>query len=94
MTVTSSIAFRYITDSIKNENNRKEERMATLTSELQLLKSQVSPHFLFNVLNNLTYLARKQSAILEPALIKLSSLLRYMLYDTNEEKVLLDKEIK
>jgi two-component system, LytTR family, sensor kinase len=49
---------------------------------------------LFNILNSMTYLARKQSVILEPALIKLSSLLRYMLYDTDAEKVLLDKEIK
>jgi two-component system, LytTR family, sensor kinase len=94
MTVTASIVYRFITDSLRRENRRKEEKMATLTSELQLLKSQVSPHFLFNVLNNLTYLARKKSEILEPALIKLSSLMRYMLYDTDGEKVLLEQEIR
>ncbi|MEP6750001.1 MAG: histidine kinase, partial [Bacteroidota bacterium] len=94
MTVSASIAYYYVLANIRRENNFKEEKMANLTSELQFLKSQVSPHFLFNILNSMTYLARKQSVILEPALIKLSSLLRYMLYDTDAEKVLLDKEIK
>ena len=91
---TASLAFRYITDSVRNENLLKEERMATLTSELSLLKSQVSPHFLFNILNTMVFLARKKSSILESSLLKLSSLLRYMLYDTDTEKVLLEKEVK
>ena len=48
---------------------------------------------MFNVLNNMVALARKQSDQLEPSLIKLSSLMRYMLYDTDGEKVSLEKEI-
>ena len=47
---------------------------------------------MFNVLNNMVALARKQSELLEPSLIKLSSLMRYMLYETDEEKVSLEKE--
>lgn len=47
---------------------------------------------MFNVLNNMVALARKQSDQLEPSLIKLSSLMRYMLYETDEEKVSLEKE--
>ena len=47
---------------------------------------------MFNVLNNMVALARKQSELLEPSLIKLSSLMRYMLYETGEEKVSLEKE--
>ncbi len=49
---------------------------------------------MFNVLNNMVALARKKSDLLEPSLIKLSSLLRYMLYETDEDKVLLEKEIE
>ena len=47
---------------------------------------------MFNVLNNMVALARKHSDLLEPSLIKLSSLMRYMLYETGEEKVSLEKE--
>ncbi|NNV54367.1 hypothetical protein GD597_02770 [Panacibacter sp. KCS-6] len=94
MVITASIALKYINDGDYRESQLKEQKMAALSSELQFLKSQISPHFLFNVLNNLTYHARKNTEMLEPSLQKLSSLLRYMLYDTNEEKVLLDKEIK
>ncbi len=93
LSVTASLAFYYIKESLKLDKQRKELQVVSLTSELQFLKSQVSPHFLFNVLNSLTFLARKQSTILEPSLIKLSSLLRYMLYETNVPKTLLDKEI-
>jgi two-component system, LytTR family, sensor kinase len=53
----------------------------------------VSPHFMFNVLNNMVALARKQSDLLEPSLIKLSSLMRYMLYEADEEKVSIEKEM-
>jgi LytS/YehU family sensor histidine kinase len=49
---------------------------------------------MFNVLNNMVALARKKSDLLEPSLIKLSSLMRYMLYEADEEKVSLDKEIE
>jgi LytS/YehU family sensor histidine kinase len=48
---------------------------------------------MFNVLNNMVALARKKSDALEPSLIKLSSLLRYMLYETDEDKVMLEKEV-
>lgn len=47
---------------------------------------------MFNVLNNMVALARKKSDGLEPSLLKLSSLMQYMLYETDEEKVPLEKE--
>ena len=70
----------------------KEKENENLKTELSFLRSQVSPHFMFNVLNNMVALARKKSDLLEPSLIKLSSLMRYMLYDTGEQKVSLEKE--
>ena len=62
-------------------------------SELQLLKSQLSPHFLFNVLNNLYGLSLKQVDKVSPMLLKLSGLLRYSLYDTNKTFVPLQDEL-
>lgn len=87
-----STAYKTIRDKIISDQLVKEKETENLKTELSLLRSQVSPHFMFNVLNNMVALARKQSDQLEPSLIKLSSLMRYMLYETDEEKVSLEKE--
>jgi hypothetical protein len=91
--VISSAAFRIIRDRVEENQRAKEKENENLKTELSLLRSQVSPHFMFNIMNNMVALARKKSEMLEPSLIKLSSLLRYMLYET-EEKVPLQKEIE
>jgi LytS/YehU family sensor histidine kinase len=72
----------------------REKETENLKTELSLLRSQASPHFMFNVLNNMVALARKKSDLLEPSLLKFSSLMRYMLYETDEDKVPLEKEIE
>ena len=92
--LASSTAYRLINDRIISERNNKEKENENLKTELSLLRSQVNPHFMFNVLNNMVALARKHSDDLEPSLIKLSSLMRYMLYEADEEKVSLEKEIE
>lgn len=92
--IAVSIAFKMFSDQIKNETKVKERETENLKTELSFLRSQVSPHFMFNVLNNMVALARKHSDQLEPSLIKLSSLLRYMLYETNEQSVALEKEVE
>jgi two-component system LytT family sensor kinase len=92
--IMGSAAFRLIADKIREQQHAKEKETENLKTELSFLRSQVSPHFMFNVLNNMVALARKKSDLLEPSLIKLSSLLRYMLYETDEDKVLLEKEIE
>ena len=88
----SSTAYRLIIDKMESEKRIKEKENEYLKTELSLLRSQVSPHFMFNVLNNMVALARKKSDLLEPSLLKFSSLMRYMLYEAAEEKVLLEKE--
>jgi sensor histidine kinase YesM len=87
-----STAYRMIQDRMQAEQLLKEKENENLKTELSFLRSQVSPHFMFNVLNNMVALARKKSEQLEPSLIKLSSLMRYMLYETDEDKVPLEKE--
>ncbi|MBW6460181.1 MAG: histidine kinase [Bacteroidales bacterium] len=63
-------------------------------SEIDLLKSQVSPHFLMNTLNNLYSLVYKGSEQASNAVLKLSEIMRYMLYDTQSEMVPLEQEIQ
>ena len=65
-----------------------------LIVELQLLKSQLHPHFLFNTLNSLYSLTLEQSQQAPSVVLKLSSLLRYILYECNEPYILLSKEIE
>jgi two-component system LytT family sensor kinase len=88
-----STAWRMIRDKMNTDKLASDRENENLKTELTLLRSQVSPHFMFNVLNNMVALARKQSDQLEPSLINLSSLMRYMLYEADEDKVPLDKEI-
>lgn len=62
-------------------------------AELMLLKAQLNPHFLFNALNNIYALVLTRAEGAANALMSLSQLLRYIIYDAAEDKVLLDKEI-
>jgi two-component system LytT family sensor kinase len=63
-----------------------------LAAELALLKSQIHPHFLFNTLNNLYGLARKGSEQTAPVILKLSQLLRFMLYECNQPQIPIQQE--
>jgi LytS/YehU family sensor histidine kinase len=65
-----------------------------LESELKLLKSQINPHFLFNTLNNLYVLTLNQSKRAPEMVHKLSELMSYMLYDSNQNEVSLKKELQ
>jgi two-component system LytT family sensor kinase len=64
-----------------------------LHAEVNFLRAQVNPHFLFNVLNNLYALTLKKSALAPDVVLKLSDMMEYMLYDSMDAKVLLEKEI-
>jgi two-component system, LytTR family, sensor kinase len=63
-------------------------------SELELLRSQLSPHFLFNTLNNLYGLSITQHEKIPPLIVKLSDLLRYTVYNTNQSFVPLEDELQ
>lgn len=64
-----------------------------LNAEVNFLRAQVNPHFLFNILNNLYALTLKKSELAPDVVLKLSEMMEYMLYDSTAEKVLLEKEI-
>ncbi len=74
---------------------RKEKQILTqqTIAELSLLKSQISPHFLFNVLNSLYALSLKMSKQTPDVILKLSDILRYSLYETQEKEISVINEI-
>lgn len=77
----------------RNEVSRKKVENEKVTSELQFLKTQLNPHFLFNSLNAIYSLSVKKSADTSEAIINLSELMRYMLYEANQDLVSLEKEL-
>ncbi len=77
-----------------NEKIKTKLENEKLTSELAFLKSQINPHFLFNSLNNIYSLAYQKSDKTPEAVMKLSEIMRYMLYESNEATVKLDDEIR
>ena len=91
--VLIAIAFKSVSDRLELEQKAKERESENLKTELAFLRSQISPHFLLNVLNSMVALIRLKSDKLEPTVLRLSSILQYMLYDTNDEKVLLRSEV-
>ncbi|GAA4298913.1 sensor histidine kinase [Nibribacter koreensis] len=94
MTVFLSSALKVTGDYLKNERLRKELEHQQTATELELLKAQVNPHFLFNTLNNIYSLAYQQAPNTPDAIMKLSLLLRYQLYETDMPLVLLEKEME
>lgn len=83
--------FRYW---IKNNRRINELKSATLQSELDLLKQQINPHFLFNMLNNANVLIWKNKEEARNILFKLEDLLRYQLHEENKDQVLLTSDIQ
>lgn len=65
-----------------------------LETELKFLRNQTNPHFLFNTLNNIYALARKKSDETADVVMKLSKLLRFMLYESKNEQIKINDEIK
>lgn len=84
---------KMMTDWFRQNRERQELVTETMQSELRFLKSQINPHFLFNTLNSLYALTLKKSDAAPDIVIKLSEMMRYMLYECNEKTVPLGKEI-
>jgi two-component system LytT family sensor kinase len=88
----AAFAYRYLADRFRQINNSRDITNSALVSELAFLRSQISPHFIFNVINSIVALSRLNPPAVEPTLMQLSQLLRYMLYITDEEKVTLQQK--
>jgi two-component system, LytTR family, sensor kinase len=89
-----STGIRVINQWLLSEQRNKEIANEKLHAELSFLKAQINPHFLFNTLNNIYALASANSEYTAPAVMKLSSIMRYVLTEARADHVPLDKEIQ
>ncbi len=80
-------------DWFNKQKRAKELEKQNLESELTLLKHQINPHFLFNTLNNIDRLVKSNPDQASATIIELSDMMRYMIYETNTNKVPLQKEL-
>jgi sensor histidine kinase YesM len=78
---------------LKDQRNKQIEK-ERIMSELDFLKAQINPHFLFNALNSIYVLMKEDLKLSEQTLLKFSSLLRYQLYDCSNNQTTLKKEIE
>jgi two-component system, LytTR family, sensor kinase len=90
---TMALLIKFMIDWFSAQKQKTDLIAKSRASELALLRYQVNPHFLFNTLNNLYSLVYKKSDEAPSVVMKLSEIMRYMLYDANSEKVMLKKEI-
>ena len=86
--------FRISNDWSKNRERQSELEKQNITNELALLRSQINPHFLFNTLNNLHSYIYREPDKASFGIIKLSEIMRYMLYESDVKLVPIEKEIQ
>jgi two-component system, LytTR family, sensor kinase len=91
--VLASIGLKSVVDYLNLQKKLAEVAKQKLEAELNFLKSQTNPHFLFNSLNAVYFLIDKNNAPARAALHKFSEMLRYQLYECNGEKIPIEKEI-
>ncbi len=87
------LALKLSIDWYEQQRILQKVRLENLEAEVKFLRSQINPHFLFNVLNNLYALTLKKSELAPEVVLKLSDMMEYMLYDSDHTSVPLEKEI-
>ncbi len=92
-TVGIFFTVRLVKHLLRIQESKSQLEQQNLESELALLRTQVNPHFLFNTLNNINTLVKKDPDKANKSIIKLSGIMRYMLYEATQDTVLLTNEI-
>jgi len=90
----ASISLRFIKKWQDDEKIKEAIEKEKISTELLFLRQQINPHFLFNAINSIYSLSISQKPETSDAIIKLSAILRYMLYETDKQMVGLDNEIQ
>lgn len=91
--VSTGAAFKLLMDHARAQRRLGEVSKEKAEAELNFLKSQINPHFLFNSLNSIYFLIDKQNAAARQTLLQFSDLLRYQLYDCNADTIEIEKEV-
>ena len=85
---------RHLYNYIRLKQSQQQLRIEKQEAELNYLRSQTNPHFLFNTLNNIYSLARDKSDVAPESILRLSKILRFMLYETSGDFISVEQEIK
>ncbi len=85
---------RHVYNYIKLKQSTQQLQIEKQQAELNYLRSQTNPHFLFNTLNNIYSLARDKSDLAPESILRLSKILRFMLYETSGDYIAVEQEIK
>jgi LytS/YehU family sensor histidine kinase len=89
----SGVLFQGFAYSFSGRQREQQLENEKIELEMNLVRSQLNPHFLFNVLNNIDHYIRKDPDKASHSIIKLSSMLRYLLYESSQQIVPLNKEV-
>lgn len=92
--IGTAIALISMKNLIETEEERKEAERKRIEAELKNLKSQLNPHFLFNTLNNIYALIAISQDKSQEAIMELSKMLRYVLYEAETDTVPINKEVE
>lgn len=93
-TTAITMSLKLVKHWYEKERLAKELERVNTETELKYLKSQINPHFLFNSLNSIYALSLQKSDLTPDLILKLSDILRYLLYEGSEKKVVLAQEVK
>jgi two-component system, LytTR family, sensor kinase len=91
--VSTGAAFKLLIDYARSQKRLGDISKEKAETELQFLKSQINPHFLFNSLNSIYFLIDKQNTAARKTLLQFSDLLRYQLYDCNAATIEIEKDL-
>lgn len=94
LSIIPSITLWFIVHFVQSQKEKTEALALKTEAEINFLKSQVNPHFIFNTMNNIYYLVYQKSELALPAIEKLSQLMRYVTYDSQQKTVALQAEIE
>ena len=88
-----NVGIKMLYKSMQNDEDNERRERQNIQAEIYYLKYQINPHFLFNILNSIYSFTLEFPTPASDAILKLSSMLRYMLYSTAQEKVSLQEEV-
>lgn len=92
--IAATMILKLMSDAYRQEKILRETEKEKFDAEIGLLKTQINPHFFFNTLNSLYFLTMEQSPKSPKLVMQLSNLMRYMLYETGTNQVLLTQELE
>jgi len=92
LAISSMLGFRFLKDKIQTEITLKNLEKEKISTELDFLKAQINPHFLFNSLNNILFQIDKTNMNARETLLKFSEMLRYQLYECKSDLIEIEKE--